>query len=305
MARVFLSHAWADRDLALTVKRALEQHGHDIFIDVDVLQYGTEWGATMMSALLNADGVIALLTDTSLRSQFVIAETGAALANRRKDPNKFLIPLLLHHLPLPDLVRHLMIAKIDPSDGAQFSATIEKIADAIDNHAVRARAAESIPRLFVSHRHENEDIARALVECMEARFEIKPADIRCTSVHPYRLRVGADAATKLKEEVVRAEAVLGLIGPNTNESTYVMFELGAAWSNDVFTCPLLIKGATAAHLPDPLHGRHPIDLRNERDAYQLLEDLGTGTTLKRRSENGTDGRVRERIAALVRAASQA
>lgn len=303
MSRVFLSHAWADRELALRVQRAVQEHGHDVFIDIDVLQYGTEWGVAMMGALLSADGVIALLTEKSLRSQFVLAETGAALANRRKDPNKFLIPLLLNGLQLPDLVRHLMIAKIDPSDDEQFKAVIENIADAIDNHALRARAAESIPRIFVSHRHENEEVARALVECLEARFEIKQSDVRCTSVHPYRLRVGADASIKLKEEVVRAEVVMGLIGPSTNESTYVMFELGAAWSNDVFTCPLLIKGATPGHLPDPLHGRHPIDLRNERDAYQLLEDLESGTTLKRRIENGTDGRVREKVAALLRAAA--
>jgi len=302
MSRVFLSHAWTDRALALRVQKALVRRRHDAFIDVDVLQYGTEWGVALMNALLNADGVISLLTETSLASPFVLAEAGAALANRRRDPNKFLIPVLLHHLQLPDLVRHLMIAKIDPSDEAQFESALDNVADAIENHALRARAAEAIPRIFVSHRHENEEIARALVECLDTRFDLKQPDIRCTSIHPYRLRVGADTGTKLKEEVARAEVVMGLISPSTNASTYVMFELGAAWSNNVFTCPLLVKGASTEHLPDPLRGRHPVDLRNEKDCYQLLEDIETGTTLKRRVDNGTDGRVRDKISALVKAA---
>ena len=304
MARVYLSHSWTnDRETALRLRDSLNRQGHDVFVDTDILHYGTEWGVGLLNALINADGVIAYLTETSLASQHVLTEVGAGLANRRRDPNKFFIPVLKKGLSLPDFVRHLMIAKIDPDDPAKFEKVVTEISDAINTHAKRARVAEGMPRLFISHRHIDEEIARALVECLRVRFYIETQDIRCTSVHPYRLRAGDDTERKLREEVVRAEAVLGLLSPQANQSTYVMFELGAAWGNNVYTCPLLVRGATAEHLPDPIRGRHPLDLRDKADCYQLLDDLEAGTSLERAGGAGVDAQIEQKIDALAQFAS--
>jgi TIR domain-containing protein len=299
MARIFLSHSWRDdRDVALRLRDALNRRGHDVFVDTDILDYGTEWGIGLMNALMNADGVIVLLTQTSMQSQFVLSELGAALASRRRDPTKFLIPVI-SGIDVPDVVRHLMVAKIDPSDNVQFESTVDRISNAIVSHGNRTRIATNLPRLFISHRHVDEKVAAALVDCIRTRFSIETHDIRCTSVHPYRLRAGEDTDRKLREEVVQAEAVLGLISPTASQSTYTMFELGAAWGNNVYTCPLLIKGATAENLPAPIQHRHPLDLRNDRDCMQLLDDLETGSTLQRVTDRGVDGKVMDCVRALV------
>jgi len=303
MARIFLSHSWKnDRDLALRLRNALNRCGHTVFVDTDILDYGTEWGIGLVDALMTADGVIALLTPTSMQSQFVLSEVGAALVGRRRDPTKFLIPVI-HGISVPDVVRHLMVATLTATEGPEFDEAVDKISTAIVSHGDRTRIATSLPRLFVSHRHMDERVASALVDCIRARFLLAPHDIRCTSVYPYRLKAGEDTERKLREEVVQAEVVLGLISPTANESTYVMFELGAAWGRSVYTCPLLIKGATGEHLPDPIRNRHPLDLRNPRDCMQLLDDLDSGTTLQRRSERGVDDDVRMKINALCEAAA--
>ncbi len=51
------------------------------------------------------------------------------------------------------------------------------------------------PRLFVSHLHMDEPLAAALVNVIEATFEVTRPDIRATSVRPYRLTVERDRMT--------------------------------------------------------------------------------------------------------------
>src|SRR5262249_9002071 len=157
-----------------------------------------------MNALMSADGVLALLTETSMQSQFVLSEVGAALAGRRRDPTKFFIPVI-QGIAIPDIVRHLMVASIDPSDGVKFESAVDGIAKAIVSHGDRTRIATNLPRVFISHRHVDEHIAAALVDCLRSRFSIETHDIRCTSVYPYRLKAGEDTERKLREEVVQAE----------------------------------------------------------------------------------------------------
>jgi hypothetical protein len=286
------------------LRDALNRRGHNVFVDTDILDYGTEWGVGLMNALMGADGVVALLTTTSMQSQFVLSEVGAALAERRRDPTKFLIPVI-QGIGIPDVVRHLMVATLDTTDGPKFEAAVDAISKAVISHGERTRIATNLPRLFVSHRHMDEKVASALVECVRTRFSVETKDVRCTSVYPYRLKAGEDTERKLREEVVQAEAVLGLLSPTSNQSTYVLFELGAAWGRNVYTCPLLIQGATADNLPDPIRNRHPLDLRNDRDCMQLLDDLEAGTSLQRRTERGVDGEVRARVDALCTAAAVA
>ncbi len=303
MARIFLSHSWKnDRDLALRLRDALNRRGHKVFVDTDILDYGTEWGLGLMNALMEADGVVALLTPTSMQSQFVLSEVGAALAGRRRDPTKFFIPVI-HGIKIPDVVRHLMVASIDFEVETAFETKVDLISKAIISHGERTRITRNLPRLFVSHRHTDEKIAAALVDCVRTRFALEVHDIRCTSVHPYRLRAGDDTERKLREEVIQAEVVLGLLSPTANQSTYVMFELGAAWGRNVYTCPLLIKGATAENLPDPIRNRHPLDLRNPRDCMQLLDDLEAGTSLQRRNDRGIDAELRTKVDALCAASA--
>lgn len=79
-----------------------------------------------------------------------------------------------------------------------------------------------------------------------------------------------------------AECVLGILTTDTLASSYVAFELGSAWGQRVWTCPLLARGANRANIPDPIRDLSPLFLSNSGDCFQLLNDLEVFTSLIKR-----------------------
>ena len=70
---------------------------------------------------------------------------------------------------------------------------IEELAGQLDE-AIAAYQARRPPRIFISHRHQDKDIARTVIDLLESAFEIAQGQIRCTSVPGYKLAVGSHSA---------------------------------------------------------------------------------------------------------------
>lgn len=153
------------------------------------------------------------------------------------------------------------------------------------------------PRLFVSHQHRDKPVAGALMSMLQSAFEISEADARCTSVPPFRLPVGTNTPDRLRKEIRTAQVVLGLIAPDTKESAFVGFELGAAWSHACKTYPLLIHGASVADIPSPIRDLNALTLANPDDCQELLDALEESTTFPRR--RGVAGDVSEKVHRLA------
>jgi hypothetical protein len=162
---------------------------------------------------------------------------------------------------------------------------------------------ESYPRIFISHRHKEEDVAKALVNLLEAAFHIEKGDIRCTSVQPYRLPAGARTPDRLRAEIRHARVVLGILTPDTKESSYVLFELGASWGQNIPCFPFLAKGATSADIPSPIGDLHSLQLADESDCHQLINELPHVVGLRRRE--GFEAQIAEKISDLVQRARRA
>jgi hypothetical protein len=77
-----------------------------------------------------------------------------------------------------------------------------------------------------------------------------------------------------------------------------MFELGAAWAQRIYTCPLLSKGAAYGDIPGPIFDLSPARLWVESDGHQLLRDLEGEVQLTRKKD--TQGQIAEKIATLAR-----
>lgn len=75
---------------------------------------------------------------------------------------------------------------------------------------------------------------------------------------------------------------IGLIGPETSESRYVLFELGAAWGRGAPTFPLLVLGASADDVPGPLRERLSISVSDYENCLQLIDDIGSEVSLPRK-----------------------
>ncbi|RDI63471.1 nSTAND1 domain-containing NTPase [Nocardia pseudobrasiliensis] len=84
MARVFISHASADREWAAEIRGWLVADGHEVFLDlhpVDGLIVGEEWERALYRRLRWADAVVCVITATYLQSVWCAAEVGIAKAN--------------------------------------------------------------------------------------------------------------------------------------------------------------------------------------------------------------------------------
>lgn len=126
--------------------------------------------------------------------------------------------------------------------------------------------------LFISHSAHDADIAKAVVTLFEKALKISARKIRCTSVDGYRLSAGADTNQVLRTEVFEAKLFVALLTPNSLNSPYVLFELGARWGARRPLFPVLAGGATPAHLPAPLNGLNALSASVSNQVLQLVED---------------------------------
>jgi hypothetical protein len=295
MSTLYISYQNEDSKLARALSDELEALGHTAVYDAVAIAPGQNWRDVLMRALASADAVIVLLTERALGSHFVMGEIGAARALQHSFGRTLLLPVIVGDLPLPNVVSDLFTIRITPDP-----AGIQQAAHELNRAFSEAAARRGSPRIFISHRHNDVSVVQALVNVLEAAFEIEPTDLRCTSVHPYRLKAGDRTADRIRAELQRAEAVLGIISPDVKGSSYVLFELGASWGRAGITLPLLIRGATATDVPAPIGDLHTLSLANEAECRQLIDDLADEVTLRRKM--GSEPLIAQRIRELVLAA---
>ena len=156
------------------------------------------------------------------------------------------------------------------------------------------------PRIFISHRHKDEDVVKAFVYLLQAAFYVDKEDIRCTSVQPYTLPAGERTPDRLRAEISQARVVLGILTPDTKESSYVLLELGAAWGQKVRCFPLLAKGATPADIPSAISDLNFLHLAKAKDCHQLIEDIKDVAGFRRRK--GVGAQIEENVTDLVQRA---
>lgn len=126
--------------------------------------------------------------------------------------------------------------------------------------------------IFISHSSKDAALAEALIELLKAALALPADQIRCSSVDGYRLPVGVNTESKLREEVRTAAVVIGLITPNSLGSHFVMFELGARWGSNLFLAPLL-AGLNPGNLAGPLSLLNALSASSDQQLCQLVEDI--------------------------------
>lgn len=133
--------------------------------------------------------------------------------------------------------------------------------------------AEDSLDIFISHSSRDSDVAEILIELLESALDLPSESIRCTSVDGYRLPGGVSTDESLRREVHNSEVLIGLVTPNSMESPYVLFELGARWGSDRSMFPVLTKGAEHEILGGPLEGLNVLDGNREAQLHKLVEEV--------------------------------
>jgi hypothetical protein len=155
-------------------------------------------------------------------------------------------------------------------------------------------------RVFISHSSPDKALANRFVRAMRAAINIPTREIRCTSLPQYALPVGSRVSSRLRTEIEGADVVVGLITPKSLQSSYVLFELGAAWGKGRRTFPLLAKGVRTNSLPELMKEINYVSITERGVVKKVLSDLAAVLRLPLRTSyaSGFDAEVD----ALVRVA---
>ena len=117
-------------------------------------------------------------------------------------------------------------------------------------------AGEQKTRVFISHSHRDSAVAEAFADLFHSAFNLPCEEIRCSSVPRYSLPFGAEVRRHLKEEVLAASVVIGIVTQSSRESAWVLFELGARWGASKPLIPVLAPNGDAGLLPPPIRDAH-------------------------------------------------
>jgi hypothetical protein len=296
MARLFISCNNRDLTVGRRLEQALERRKHVMTVPADARPAG-RWEGQLLRGVHTADAVICLLTPGGLASSWVVGQTGMAISCEYTRQT-----LVLPVCP-PGAIPNFVAAFHCFWLTGTGQPAIEALASELDEAIVAHQAARP-PRVFISHRHKDQKAARKLIDLLESAFHVGPGDIRCTSVPGYKLAVGSQSAASLQADLNGAEIVMGLIGPDTAESDYVLFELGASWGLRKPTFPLRLAGATFQHVPEVLREKSSLLLEDVTQCLQLVEDVARVSSLTRKTSaaRGRTGRIWRRAEQLARAA---
>lgn len=279
MATLYVSYHKDDAPLAKALKDALAPKGHDVRLDAGGADDDVRRDIPGED-LASSDAVLVLLSERALASHYVPAELGAARALRQVRGVQ-IIPVIVGDMRVPQIVADLNEARVrDPASPQDVAAS----ATSIDRELKRQSPPSKWPSIFISHSHKDRDVAEALTDLLDANFRIGKGDIRCTSVRTYQLPVGERTSDRLRAEVSHAKVVLGIVTPDTKESVYVMFELGASWGQQISAWPLLAKGATESDVPAPIRDVNYVQLSDDGECQRLINDLSNKVALQLRED---------------------
>jgi hypothetical protein len=186
-----------------------------------------------------------------------------------------LILPIVYGIDVPNFILDLSYLMLSGEDDLDVYELVQKLNSAIADNI------RLTPRIFVSHQHRDLGIATALTTLLESAFAIGAEDIRCTSVPQYSLLPRSRTSEQLRSEILGAELVIGILGPDMLASNYILCELGAAWGRDVPTFPLLVRGAKPHQVPPPLNERLTLSLCEIENCVQLIEYIARKTSLRR------------------------
>jgi len=95
---VFLSYSLRDRDWVMGLVRALSQRGIRVWSGSEVIRPGDSWVNAIDEGIRKSKFIVTIITPESVRSSFLAAELGSALALR-----KTLIPIVSKDTPSEEL----------------------------------------------------------------------------------------------------------------------------------------------------------------------------------------------------------
>lgn len=116
MASVFLSHCHVDKPFARKLAADLRRHGHAIWIDEAEINIGDSLIEKIRCGIDQVDFVAALLSPTSVASEWVRRELDIASNREIKNKKVLVLPILIEHVELPGFLEGKRYADFTTED---------------------------------------------------------------------------------------------------------------------------------------------------------------------------------------------
>ena len=129
-----------------------------------------------------------------------------------------------------------------------------------------------MPKIFISHIHEDSVAAASLVEFLRKKLEVKHEDIFISSNQ--QIELGSDWMSAIADSFTRATVIIALFSAEAAQRQWVHFEAGGAWFHkNKYLIPLCIGGMKPAELGKPYANIQGADLHDKETAQYLVNTI--------------------------------
>ena len=125
--------------------------------------------------------------------------------------------------------------------------------------------------IFLSHIHEESDLALAFKEKIEKAF-IGAVEV-FVSAHEEDIRIGDEWFNEIESGLESAQTVILLLTPSSVGRPWINFEAGGAWFRGKNLIPVLAKGLEVEDLPAPFDRRQAVSLSDDDSIDRLISDI--------------------------------
>ena len=129
MAVLFLSHSSDDKPFVRTLADELEKHHVTVWLDERNIGVGDSIPEKLASIISSFDYFCLIVSDTSIKSDWVLRELNSAMPRIVAKKAK-LLPVRLNKVPLPPLIADIKYADFTEN----FNSGFENLLKAIDNY---------------------------------------------------------------------------------------------------------------------------------------------------------------------------
>lgn len=130
-------------------------------------------------------------------------------------------------------------------------------------------------RVFLSHIHEEKEIAAALKDIIDTQFG---KDVYCfLSDDRYQTKAGENWLERIKTELTNADIVVVMLSEESLRRQWVHIEAGAAWILGRAVIPVYYSGLLISRIPRPYADYNALNL--EHEAYLLVAEIARDISL--------------------------
>lgn len=131
MAQIFISYHNQDKELVDTLVYELKECGHIVVYAGEALTPGSGWRSEIQKQLASSDVTISVITQNSIKSEWVIAETSAAMAYVFERGKGAVIPVVFDEVELPKSLQEVQAIFANRQRIPEVTQQIDKAIDSI------------------------------------------------------------------------------------------------------------------------------------------------------------------------------